>query len=327
MEEIKTHSETELEQQSDKLITTAGNTEKELESDYIQLAEEAAENGMPSEQLHTNLKSKAASLKQTSYKLRKAHMMVISMADELEARIHDIEYSNKRRKLVSAPPSNTVIDYNEKRIKNFAQGLNVYKLLLVCLIGSFAGVVVEMLWCLVTCGHIENRAGLVYGPFNLLYGIGSVALTLALYKFRNKGAWLSFLGGMVIGSIVEYVCSYWQEVFLGSRSWDYSHLPFNLNGRICLMYSIFWGILGVIWIKSIYPRMANLILKIPNKYGKIATIIITVFMIFNAVISCCAVSRWSQRIDGVEPMSAFSEFIDKRFPDERMQKIYVNMRF
>ena len=69
---------------------------------------------------------------------------------------------------------------------------------------------------------------------------------------------------------IEYLCSFFQEMLFGSTSWDYSNIPFNLNGRICLLYSVFWGILGILWIKEIYPRMAVWILKIPNKVGKIS---------------------------------------------------------
>ena len=93
--------------------------------------------------------------------------------------------------------------------------------MLVCFVGSFAGVVVESIWCILRHGYLESRAGLVYGPFNLLYGVGALTLTLALYRFRNRGRWLSFLGGMLVGSVVEYICSWGQELILGSRSWVY----------------------------------------------------------------------------------------------------------
>lgn len=154
-----------------------------------------------------------------------------------------------------------------------------------------------------------------------------MALSLALYRFRNHGKWLSFLGGMLVGSVVEYICSWGQETLFGSRSWDYSQMPFNFNGRICLLYSIFWGILGVLWVKSIYPRMAQLILKIPNRAGKIITWILLAFFLLNAAVSVIAILRWAQRIDGVEASNWFWHLIDTRFPDARMKRIFANMVF
>ncbi len=113
-----------------------------------------------------------------------------------------------RKWYVPNPPANAAIDLEEAKQDHFAQGLGLYKVLLICIAGSFAGVVVEMLWCLVTNGYIESRAGLVYGPFNLLYGAGAALLTVCLYKYRNRGYQLSFAGGFLVGSVLEYVCSW-----------------------------------------------------------------------------------------------------------------------
>lgn len=309
----------ELEEKSIMILDIAQKTEEEMNEYYPRLLDK---NHSDSE-----TQEKSESLRRSTINLTKALTQTAAVSDELNARWNDIKNQKKKRRWIKTAPSNAAIDLKESKSKHFARGLNIYKLLLICFIGSFLGVVIEMLWCLITNGYIESRSGLVYGPFNLLYGIGTVSLTLCLYKFRNRGSWLSFLGGMVVGSIVEYVCSWVQELIFGSRSWDYSHLPFNINGRICLLYSVFWGLLGVLWIKNIYPRMAKWILKIPNRLGKIATWILVVFFIFNAIVSCVSIYRWSQRLDGEEPTNAFWEFVDDRFPNERMEIIYPNMEF
>lgn len=113
----------------------------------------------------------------------------------------------------------------------------------------------------------------------------------------------------------------------GSRSWDYSGVPFNINGRICLLYSIFWGLLGILWIKSIYPWMGKMILKIPNCAGKIITWVLVIFLAVNGIVSSFAVYRWSERVDNVPASNSFWEYVDERFPDERMERIYENMVF
>lgn len=104
-------------------------------------------------------------------------------------------------------------------------------------------------------------------------------------------------------------------------------MPFNLNGRICLLYSRFWGILGVAWMKTIYPWMAKLILKLPNRGGKVLTWAVTAFLAINCVVTLIAVFRWPQRVDMVAPVSAFWEFVDIWFPNERMERIFANMVF
>ncbi len=267
------------------------------------------------------------SYRRASVNMLKAYQKLESMRDELASRWKEIRKSKKKNIILPNIPANSEIDYTEKKLNHFAQGINIYKMIFICFIGSFAGVVIEMIWCLLRNGYIESRAGLVYGPFNLLYGVGAMALSLALYKYRNRGGWLSFLGGMFVGSLVEYLCSLFQEILLGSRSWDYSGMPFNINGRICLLYSVFWGLLGYWWIKFLYPLMAKLILKIPNRVGKVLSYAIVVFFVFNGVVTLLASFRWAQRIDGILPSNAFWEFIDSRFTEERMSKIFANMEF
>lgn len=253
------------------------------------------------------------------------------LIDEVETRLKETEQYDRRKKkkvrILPPAPTNAQIDYREKQEAHFAQGMTFYKLFWVFFIGCFAGVVLETIYCLIQRGHYESRVGLIYGPFNLVYGIGALCLSGALYQFRNRGRVFSFVGGFLVGSVVEYACSWFQEVCFGSTSWDYSNMPYNLNGRICLLYSIFWGILGIFWIKDIYPRMAKWILKIPNKVGKPLTWVLLVFMVFNSVMTLFTSLRWTARREGVEPRNAFEAYLDEHYPDERMQKIFANAEF
>ena len=316
-----------LEAMSEAVLASVEEAVPELQGYYVRLAREAEQSERPSEALDEEVRKEIDALKRTSGNLSQALQSTGRLEDELSARFIDMRTSRDRKWYLPNPPANGSIGLEEQQSRHFARGINLYKLLLVCFVGSFAGVVVEMLWCLITNGYVESRAGLVYGPFNLLYGAGAVVLTVALYRYRNRGYLLSFLGGMVVGSVVEYVCSWGQEALFGSRSWDYSGMPFNLNGRICLIYSVFWGVLGVLWIKDLYPRMAKWILKVPNKAGKILTWCLTAFLVVNAVVTCVAVARWSQRVQGEPASGAFWSFVDERFPDERMERIFANMEF
>ena len=271
------------------------------------LAANTQKGGPEDDNLDSTLKSEAESLKRAGQLHQKMHRSCVELADEIE--------------------TNAQIDFEEKKNKHFAQGITFYKLFWIFFIGCFAGVVVEVLWCIITRGHYESRVGLIYGPFNPVYGLGAWALSAALYRYRNRNPIFSFVGGFLIGSVIEYVCSWAQETVFGSTSWDYSNMPFNLNGRICLAYSLFWGVLGVLWIKELYPRAAKWILKIPNKIGKPLTWVLLVFMIFDCIMSAATVLRWVERRAGEAPDSAFEAWMDTHYPDARMQKIFANLEF
>lgn len=319
-------AQTTPERMSEEAIDTLAAYGVEMEKLCDGLAR-ASEAGRVDAQLKETVEQSIASLRRTSMNLLRVQTWVTAMGDELSARLQDVEKSLDRKWYRANPPSNTYIDMEEGKKDHFARGINLYKIFLILFIGSFVGVAVELLWCLAKHGYLESRSGLVYGPFNMLYGVGAAALSLALYRFRNHGRWLSFLGGFVVGSVVEYACSWLQETLLGSVSWDYSAQPFNLNGRICLLYSVFWGILGVLWIKDIYPRMSKWILKLPNRGGKVLAWALALFLAWDCAVSGLAVWRWSQRVQGVEPRTAVARLLDERFPDERMERIYANMRF
>lgn len=301
--------------------------EDKLNSFYFDLANTEALSDKEREKLYKNITKTIDKLEEEEEKAKAWAKYISDSHDELKARLKDTVNSNKKGFLISRAPANGTIDYREEKTQHFARGINFYKLFLVFFVGSFAGVIVEMLWCFVRHGHFESRTGLVYGPFNPVYGTGALCLSWVLYEYRNRSAIYSFLGGFITGSVVEYVCSFVQETLFGSTSWDYSNVPLNINGRICLLYSIFWGFLGVFWIKSVYPRFSIWVLKIPNRIGKALVWILLAFMLFDTAVSGIAVYRWSERVKGKESSSAFESFLDRRFTDERMQRIYPNMVF
>ncbi len=293
---------------------------------FLELSQCTPQTGVP-EALNSQIDEELATLRRSAAVLDAAHRLTVEMADELSARRQDTRKAVNRRWYQLNPPANSIIDREEKEKSHFATGMSFYKLALVFIIGSFAGVVVETLWCILKNGYYESRLGVLWGPFSPLYGLGAAVLSLALFRFRNRGKWLSFLGGFAVGTVVEYVCSWWQEWAFGSKSWDYSGMPFNLNGRVCLLYSLFWGVLGVLWIKDIYPRMSKWILRVPQRAGVILTWALTVFMIVNCAVSGLAVLRWSERVQGVPASNAYETFMDTHFPDERMEGIWANMDF
>ncbi|MBR0463670.1 MAG: putative ABC transporter permease [Clostridia bacterium] len=298
----------------------------------------AGDGNMPDEQYQA-LRSEALQglgcLKSTNREIRRQETASALSIDAMETQIKEIDRyrtldtRNKKLKVPMIPPSppNAQIDIMERRSNHFAQGMTLWKALLLFCIGSFAGVVLEMLWCIVIHGRFETRAGLVLGPFNLLYGFGAVVLSITLYRVRNFSRVFSFAGGFVVGTVVEFACSWLLEKVFGATSWDYSHLPFNIQGRVCLLYSMFWGALGVLWIKDIYPRLSALILKIPNRLGKTVTVLLVVFLAFDGLLTSAVILRWKNRVDGQPPATRLEAFFDERFPDSRLESTFAGWTF
>lgn len=310
---------TDIEKESAKLLEYLESARKTAEECYKKIDKE--------EDFNDEYQGMAESYKRASHNISRAFKQIYFISDEFNSRVKDWKRQCKKRRFIKTAPANAYIDKAENSTMHFAKGLNIYKIFLIFFMASFLGVVAETIWALILSGKFVSRAGLVYGPFNLLYGMGAVLLSVCLYKFRNRGSWLSFLGGMFIGSFLEYTWALMQEFMFGTRSWDYSNLPFNINGRICLLYSVAWGVLGVLWVKDIYPRIAKLVLKIPNKLGKILTVCLTLFFMYNTIMTSLAIMRWSSRAEAVGNPTALEKYLDKNFPDEKMRKIFPEMEF
>ncbi|MDD3692359.1 MAG: putative ABC transporter permease [Oscillospiraceae bacterium] len=211
--------------------------------------------------------------------------------------------------------------YEDRSVYRFTYS----KLFWIFFIACFLGVVFETAWCLIMRHRYESRVGVIYGPFNPVYGFGAVLLTVILKRLSNKRDLWVFLFSMVIGGSFEYICSFVQEIALGTVSWEYSHTQFNLNGRTNLMYSFFWGILGLLWVKELFPRLSSLLDRIPARINKWLTVILSAFMLFNMLISLLALERQSQRRVEAKPANAIARFLDKQYPDEFLKKKYPNM--
>lgn len=208
--------------------------------------------------------------------------------------------------------------------KNVKKELTI--LFWVFIIGSIAGFIFEVIVVFFQKGHFELRQGLIYGPFIPVYGIGAMCYYIVLSKTKIKNKIQIFLITMILGGITEYLCSLIQEKAFGTISWDYSYLPFNINGRTSLLHCIYWGIGGVLYITYIDPFLNKMIDKTNIKAFDLITIILSIFIIFDISISWMAADRQTERKNNIEPENRLDIFLDKNYPDEYMNRIFNNKK-
>lgn len=200
----------------------------------------------------------------------------------------------------------------------------VEKLFWLLVIGAFLGDIVETLYCRLTAGVWMSRSSLVWGPFSIVWGLAIALATALLHRDRNKPDSYLFLLGTFLGGAYEYICSVFTEIVFGKVFWDYSALPFNLGGRINLLYCFFWGIAAVVWIKLLYPQMSKLVEFITGRTGKWLTRLLVIFMAANVMVSVAALARYDARGKGVSAEQPWEQLLDEHFDDERMGRIYPN---
>ena len=165
--------------------------------------------------------------------------------------------------------------------KRTINGISIWRILAYFIIYSVLGYIIETIYGMITKGVWESRQSFLYGPFCGIYGLGAVVMIICLHKFPRKFNTL-FIGGFIVGSIVEYVVSFVGEMLLGVKWWDYSNMPLNINGRICVYFSVFWGFLGIYLIASLNPKVDKIIDWIKSKfktYKGLKTFVMTVFIL------------------------------------------------
>lgn len=236
----------------------------------------------------------------------------------------------------------------EKNRKSFTiLGTSIWTILAYFIIYSFIGYIIETLFAMINYNVIESRQSFLYGPFCGIYGVGAVFMYVILNKYFKKNKHLLFFGGFIVGSIVEYVLSFLGEVILNVRWWDYSDRFLNLNGRICFLYSLFWGALGLYFMTVINPFVDRIIeflkKKINIKILKIIVLVIFIFLMIDCILSGIAIECYLTRqaveneLDVPNKEQTIAEYelinsnekltaiINKFWNDEKMVMTYPNL--
>ena len=214
---------------------------------------------------------------------------------------------------------------SEKSKKKFTiMGISIWRILAYFIIYSILGFVIETLYGMMTKGVLESRQSFLYGPFCGIYGLGAVIMIIFLHKYQTKYNAL-FIGGFIVGSITEYVVSLIGEMIFGVKWWDYSGMPLNLNGRICVFFSLFWGFLGMYLIASLNPKIDRLINWVKRKFKTYKSLkafvsVVTIALLIDCIVTGFALEFFLVRMIVKNDINV----ANKELVQEQYDKIYGN---
>lgn len=143
---------------------------------------------------------------------------------------------------------------------------------------ALAGWVWEVILYFFTTHTFVNR-GVYKGPYLPIYGVGGLLLYFFLNRLRKRPL-LVFLISLAVCSLLEYAASWFLEMRWGIRWWDYSGHFLNVNGRICLLGAVSFGLGGTLLICLFIPFYEKMIKRIPWKLR--AAVCIIALLIFAA---------------------------------------------
>ena len=215
--------------------------------------------------------------------------------------------------------------------------LDFFNLFWVFVVCSVLGLIIEVVYHMVVVdpGVYQDRAGLLYGPFSPIYGVGAVLMTVALNRFWRANPVIIFLVSAVIGGLFEAAVSWFMQVGFGAVAWDYSGSTiFGLfpdpvavvfGGRTSTLFMCMWGALGFVWIKLCLPWMLRLINHIPWKVRYSLTTLCAVLMLVNGVMTLEALDCWFERLSGIPQTTPVEEFYAEHYDDAYMANRFQSM--
>ncbi|NMM98518.1 putative ABC transporter permease [Bifidobacterium olomucense] len=204
--------------------------------------------------------------------------------------------------------------------------LDFFNIFWLFTIASVGGLIIETIYHFALYhGELQDRAGLLWGPFSPIYGCGAVLVTVCLNRLWKSNPFLIFCASAVIGGAFEYVTSWFMEVAFGITAWDYTGQWLSIDGRTSGKYMFFWGLIGVVWVRFLLPRMLALINRIPWKVRYSLTAACAVLMVIDIVFTLMALDCWYGRMAGQVPDSPVAMWFAEHFSDSTMADRFQTM--
>ena len=188
--------------------------------------------------------------------------------------------------------------------------------------GNVLGVLLEGVWSIGVLGHWETHVTMLWGPFNIVYGIGAVGMYIAAVLLETKPLIVNFLVLAAVGSSLEYLVSVFQERVFNSVSWNYSNHPFDLNGRISLPITLMWGALGVLFAKLLLPVLKKVFPHLNTRGWDVSCAVLSVFLAIDMLVSLVLLFRWGWGWTGHSEHAVF-QAIDRYYTADFMQSRFI----
>ena len=180
--------------------------------------------------------------------------------------------------------------------------MRIYSLLLYFFIYSFLGWCTEVAYATVKERRFVNR-GFLNGPWCPIYGVGVSAVVILLDGFRDS-LLLLYLSSLVLVTLIEGMTGVIMDKIFHHKWWDYTGLPLNIGGYVCLPFSIAWGAACVVIVKGIHPLIERLVGFLPEAAGVALLCVLTVCLAADVAVTTAGILKLNRRLDMLERIGA-----------------------
>lgn len=193
--------------------------------------------------------------------------------------------------------------------------LTPYDICTFFIVYSFIGWVIEVVFHVVVAGKIINR-GFLNGPVCPVYGFGMISVLLIYNLVGSSNTMVVFIEGVVFTTLIELVAGFILDKFFHARWWDYSSMPMNLNGYICVGFSIIWGLAVVFVIKIAHVFVYSITSGfIPESIGWPVLIAMYAVFITDTVVTALTLIGLNKKLEELDRISESIKNVSDKITD------------
>lgn len=175
--------------------------------------------------------------------------------------------------------------------------VNFYEAVWIFLIYAFLGWCCEVAFAAVTLGKFVNR-GFLNGPVCPIYGFGMLMVVTALWQLRSNLI-LMFLGAAAVTTLLELVTGFVLEKCFHDKWWDYSDMPFNIKGYVCLKFTLLWGLAATFVIEIVHRFIYFVVHSTPFMLGLILLCVVSAAFVADLVITVVELAKLPKKLKAI----------------------------
>lgn len=180
--------------------------------------------------------------------------------------------------------------------------MEIYDFFLYFFVYGFLGWCTEVAFAAFKTRKFVNR-GFLNGPICPIYGIGVSIVIAFLTPFKYNFV-LLYLTSVILVTLLEGITGWGMDVIFHHKWWDYSNIPLNIGGYVCLLFSILWGFACVLIVYFIHPPIAKLMGFLPLWLGWALIIILGGILIVDLYVTTTAIFKFNRQLESMEKIAA-----------------------
>lgn len=196
--------------------------------------------------------------------------------------------------------------------------MSIYFILLYFFVYGFLGWCTEVGFTAFKTHRFVNR-GFLNGPICPIYGVGVTAVITVLTPYKSDIIVLYILS-VVLVTILEGLTGWAMDKIFHNKWWDYSDMPLNIGGYVCLLFSIVWGFACLFIIYFIQPLVHDVLAFIPTIVGIVLIVILGITLIADLYVTASTIFKFNRRLATMEKIAAEMHEISEQIGQEIFEK-------